>query len=214
MNDRSSRSHSIFRIILESSDNFEDSDGAVRISYLNLVDLAGSERACQTGANGTQLREASNINKSLLTLGLVINQLQSNSNVHISYRDYILTHVLMNALGGNCLTAMICCITPAFHHFEVSRTTLEFATRTKNVKNKAKINEVLDEKALLRKYEKEIKQLKEKNLEKDNLLDDLKVQLDILKQHASEGGNHLLDCQSKEQEIATTTSKLSAEVHF
>ncbi|KAL0239552.1 hypothetical protein GEMRC1_009660 [Eukaryota sp. GEM-RC1] len=165
MNDRSSRSHAIFRIILESKDNLKDSDGAVRISHLNLVDLAGSERASQTGAKGTQLREASNINKSLLYLGTLIAKLQSNPNAHINYRDSKLTHVLMNALGGNSRTAVICCINAAYHHFEVSRTTLEFATRAKNVKNKAKVNEVLDDRALLKKYEKDIKQLKEKNLQ-------------------------------------------------
>ncbi|KAL0239691.1 hypothetical protein GEMRC1_009799 [Eukaryota sp. GEM-RC1] len=165
MNYRSSRSHAVFRIILESKGNSKDSDGAVRISHLNLVDLAGSERASQTGAKGTQLREASNINKSLLYLGTLIAKLQSNPNAHINYRDSKLTHVLMNALGGNSLTAMICCINAAYHHFEVSKTTLEFATRAKNVKNKAKVNEVLDDRALLKKYEKDIKQLKEKNLQ-------------------------------------------------
>ncbi|KAL0224051.1 hypothetical protein P9112_003441 [Eukaryota sp. TZLM1-RC] len=165
MNDRSSRSHSIFRIILESRDKSPNSDGAVRISHLNFVDLAGSERASITGAKGIQLREAGNINKSLLALGTVISKLQSNPAGVVNYRDSKLTHVLSNALGGNSLTVMICCINPHVKHFEVTKSTLDFAMRAKSVQNRAKINEVLDDRALLKRYENEIKELKEKNLQ-------------------------------------------------
>ncbi|KAL0224058.1 hypothetical protein P9112_003448 [Eukaryota sp. TZLM1-RC] len=165
MNDRSSRSHSIFRIILESRDKSPNSDGAVRISHLNFVDLAGSERASITGAKGIQLREAGSINKSLLALGTVISKLQSNPAGVVNYRDSKLTHVLSNALGGNSLTVLICCINPHVKHFEVTKSTLDFAMRAKQVQNRAKINEVLDDRALLKRYENEIKELKEKNLQ-------------------------------------------------
>jgi centromeric protein E len=80
MNDRSSRSHTVFRIVIESREcvtgSSRDSvDGAVRVAHLNLVDLAGSERVANTGAEGQRLKEGAHINKSLLTLGTVIGKL-------------------------------------------------------------------------------------------------------------------------------------------
>lgn len=87
-------------------------DGASRVSVLNLVDLAGSERAESTGATGERLKEASNINKSLLTLSIVINKLSEEPHSHIGYRDSKLTRMLQTSLGGNSMTAMICTITP------------------------------------------------------------------------------------------------------
>lgn len=90
-----------------------DVDGASKISVLNLVDLAGSERADSTGATGERFKEASNINKSLLTLSIVINKLSEDPDGHIGYRDSKLTRILQPSLGGNAMTVMICAITPA-----------------------------------------------------------------------------------------------------
>ncbi|CAH2017049.1 unnamed protein product [Acanthoscelides obtectus] len=101
MNERSSRSHTIFRIILESKDA-NQKDGPVHISYLNLMDLAGSERVSLTKAAGEHLKEGANINKSLSVLGNVIRQL-SEGKEFISYRDSKLTRLLSQALGGNVL---------------------------------------------------------------------------------------------------------------
>ena len=87
MNERSSRSHSIFRITIESSNRNSETkkrDG-VTVSQLNLVDLAGSERATQTGATGTRLREGCHINTSLTALGIVIRKL-STGEKHINFR--------------------------------------------------------------------------------------------------------------------------------
>ena len=80
MNDRSSRSHTVFRIVIESREcaaggDRDSVDGAVRVAHLNLVDLAGSERVANTGAEGKRLKEGAHINKSLLTLGTVIGKL-------------------------------------------------------------------------------------------------------------------------------------------
>ncbi|CAH2015210.1 unnamed protein product [Acanthoscelides obtectus] len=97
MNERSSRSHTIFRIILESKDA-NQKDGPVHISYLNLMDLAGSERVSLTKAAGERLKEGANINKSLSVLGNVIRQL-SEGKEFISYRDSKLTRLLSQALG-------------------------------------------------------------------------------------------------------------------
>ncbi|CAK9184035.1 unnamed protein product [Ilex paraguariensis] len=121
MNLYSSRSHTIFRMIIESRDKTEDENGnsscdAVRVSVLNLVDLAGSERAAKTGAEGVRLKEGSHINKSLMTLGTVIKKLSEgaeNQGSHVPYRDSKLTRILQPALGGNANTAIICNVTLA-----------------------------------------------------------------------------------------------------
>ncbi|CAH2019630.1 unnamed protein product [Acanthoscelides obtectus] len=105
MNERSSRSHTIFRIILESKDA-NQKDGPVHISYLNLMDLAGSERVSLTKAAGERLKEGANINKSLSVLGNVIRQL-SEGKEFISYRDSKLTRLLSQALGGNAKSLII-----------------------------------------------------------------------------------------------------------
>jgi centromeric protein E len=87
MNEASSRSHSIFRMVIESKDKDTEEEGAVRIGELNLVDLAGSERQSQTQATGARLKEGANINKSLLILGNVISKLSDgNEKQHIPYR--------------------------------------------------------------------------------------------------------------------------------
>ncbi|WMV24058.1 hypothetical protein MTR67_017443, partial [Solanum verrucosum] len=121
MNLYSSRSHTIFRMIIESREKAEDtktdnSCDAVRVSVLNLVDLAGSERAAKTGAEGVRLKEGSHINKSLMTLGTVIKKLSEGAESqggHVPYRDSKLTRILQPALGGNANTAIICNITLA-----------------------------------------------------------------------------------------------------
>ena len=120
MNEQSSRSHTIFRITIESREQGKNSEeSAVQISNLNLVDLAGSERASQTKATGNRAKEGAFINKSLLFLSLVIQKLSESSEststekMFINYRDSKLTRILQASLGGNALTSIICTITPA-----------------------------------------------------------------------------------------------------
>ena len=117
MNEASSRSHSIFRITIEShlrEKSGEATDGAIRVASLNLVDLAGSERQSSTGAEGAKLKEGSQINKSLLILGNVISKLsEGKAGQHIPYRDSKLTRILEPALGGNSRTAILCTVTTA-----------------------------------------------------------------------------------------------------
>ena len=126
MNSESSRSHSIFRMLIESKDKKND---VVRVAELNMVDLAGSERQSQTQATGARLKEGANINKSLLTLGNVIAKLSTGERSHVPFRDSKLTRILEPALGGNSRTAIICTITPAAMHSEETISTLKFATR-------------------------------------------------------------------------------------
>ncbi|XP_058460686.1 uncharacterized protein LOC131436163 [Malaya genurostris] len=164
MNERSSRSHTIFRITIESSDvgrTEGDENDAVQISTLNLVDLAGSERADQTGATGSRLKEGAHINKSLLSLSCVIQKLSENADnlKYINYRDSKLTRILQASLGGNAATSMICNITPAA--LDESYYTLSFAMRAKTIKNKPIVNEVISEAAMMKRLQREIKRLQD-----------------------------------------------------
>ncbi|XP_034006457.1 centromere-associated protein E isoform X11 [Trematomus bernacchii] len=164
MNERSSRSHAIFRMILESRERSdpasgENADGAIIVSHLNLVDLAGSERASQTGAEGTRFKEGCNINRSLFTLGHVIKKLTDEGQKGFTnYRDSKLTRILQNSLGGNAKTVIICTITPVT--LEETLSTLQFASTAKKMKNDPHVTEVSDEGALLKRYRNEIEDLK------------------------------------------------------
>ncbi|XP_043701669.1 kinesin-like protein KIN-12E isoform X10 [Telopea speciosissima] len=143
MNHASSRSHSVFTCVIESK---WESQGVThhRFSRLNLVDLAGSERQKSSGAEGERLKEATNINKSLSTLGLVIMNLVSISNgksLHVPYRDSKLTFLLQDSLGGNSKTVIIANITPSSCCSLETLSTLKFAQRAKFIKNNAIVNE-------------------------------------------------------------------------
>ncbi|VFQ71703.1 unnamed protein product [Cuscuta campestris] len=170
MNLHSSRSHTIFRMIIESREkaehaNSDSSCDAVRVSALNLVDLAGSERAAKTGAEGVRLKEGSHINKSLMTLGTVIKKLSEGAESqggHVPYRDSKLTRILQPALGGNANTAIICNITLAQVHADETKSSLQFASRALRVTNSVHVNEILTDAALLKRQKKEIEQLRGK----------------------------------------------------
>ncbi len=166
MNAGSSRSHSIFMVRIETSEPDpnakEEGDVKIKAGKLNLVDLAGSERQSKTAAEGQRLKEATKINLSLSALGNVISALVAGGGgkkVHIPYRDSKLTRLLQDSLGGNTKTVMIAAISPAADNFEETTSTLRYANRAKNIKNKPKINEDPKD-ALLREYQDEIKRLK------------------------------------------------------
>ncbi|XP_073118814.1 kinesin-like protein KIN-12C isoform X2 [Henckelia pumila] len=143
MNSESSRSHSVFTCIIESSWE-KDSMVHLRFGRLNLVDLAGSERQKSSGAEGDRLKEAANINKSLSTLGMVIMSLVDLANGkhrHVPYRDSRLTFLLQDSLGGNSKTTIIANISPSTCSAYETLSTLKFAQRAKLIQNNAKINE-------------------------------------------------------------------------
>lgn len=132
-----------------------------KVGKLNLVDLAGSERVRLTGATGQRLEESKKINQSLSALGNVIAALTDpRGRQHIPYRDSKLTRILEDSLGGNCKTTMMAMCSPALEAFTESLSTLKFANRAKNIKNEARVNEDLDQRSLLRKYERELKRLR------------------------------------------------------
>ncbi|KAF9994015.1 hypothetical protein BGZ79_001269, partial [Entomortierella chlamydospora] len=171
-NAHSSRSHSIFQIVIESRDRSPGNSGGsptsrkplgsksatgVRVSQLNLIDLAGSEKAA---SNEERRKEGAFINKSLLTLGTVISKLTEEKGAHIPYRDSKLTRILQSSLNGNARVSVICTISPSHLNVEESHNTLKFASRVKKVVTKAQTNQVMDDKALLEKYRREISELK------------------------------------------------------
>uniref|UniRef100_A0AAV2LQU4 Kinesin-like protein KIF13B n=1 Tax=Knipowitschia caucasica TaxID=637954 RepID=A0AAV2LQU4_KNICA len=147
MNEESSRSHAVFNIILTHTlKDVKSGTSGEKVSRLSLVDLAGSERAAKTGAAGERLKEGSNINKSLTTLGLVISALAEqgtakNKNKFVPYRDSVLTWLLKDCLGGNSRTAMVATISPAADNYEETLSTLRYADRAKNIVNHAVVNE-------------------------------------------------------------------------
>lgn len=152
MNDTSSRSHAVFTIMLKQIHHDLSTDATTeRLARIRLVDLAGSERAKATEATGARLREGSNINKSLTTLGRVIAALADprHGRVHnggknrskdvVPYRDSILTWLLKDSLGGNSKTAMIACISPA--DYDETLSTLRYADQAKHIRTRAIVNQ-------------------------------------------------------------------------
>jgi hypothetical protein len=151
MNDTSSRSHAVFTIMLKQiHHDYHTDETTERLARIRLVDLAGSERAKATEATGQRLREGSNINKSLTTLGRVIaaladprhgrlhNPTRKNRDV-VPYRDSILTWLLKDSLGGNSKTAMIACIAPS--DYDETLSTLRYADQAKHIRTKAIVNQ-------------------------------------------------------------------------
>ncbi|CAI9097373.1 OLC1v1033776C1 [Oldenlandia corymbosa var. corymbosa] len=160
LNDKSSRSHQIIKLTIESS--LREPSGCLRslLASLYLVDLAGSERVSQTNTNGARLKEGSHINRSLLTLTTVIRKLSSGMRSgHIPYRDSKLTRILQSSLGGNARTAIVCTMSPALTHVEQSRNTLNFATSAKEVRNNAQVNLVVPQKQLVKHLQEEVARL-------------------------------------------------------
>jgi len=147
MNDTSSRSHAVFTIMLKQiHHDMETDETTERSSRIRLVDLAGSERAKSTEATGARLREGSNINKSLTTLGRVIAALVDSKTLRsgkrkdvVPYRDSILTWLLKDSLGGNSKTAMIACIAPS--DYDETLSTLRYADQAKRIRTRAVVNQ-------------------------------------------------------------------------
>ncbi|XP_072276174.1 kinesin-like protein KIF14 [Pyxicephalus adspersus] len=175
MNDKSSRSHSVFTLILTQTKtevvDGEEHDHRIT-SRINLVDLAGSERCASAKTNGDRLKEGISINKSLLTLGKVISALSECSvtrkKVFIPYRESVLTWLLKESLGGNSKTAMIATISPAVSNIEETMSTLRYAKQACLIINIAKVNEDMNAK-LIRELKSEIEKLKAAQLSAKNM---------------------------------------------
>ncbi|XP_039065845.1 kinesin-like protein KIN-7E isoform X2 [Hibiscus syriacus] len=161
LNERSSRSHQIIRLTIESSarEFLGKENSTTLAASVNFVDLAGSERASQALSTGARLKEGCHINRSLLTLSTVVRKLSKGRQGHINYRDSKLTRILQPCLGGNARTAIICTLSPARTHVEQTRNTLLFACCAKEVTTKAQVNVVMSDQALVKHLQKELARL-------------------------------------------------------
>jgi len=137
MNQESSRSHSILFVTVTQK-NVET--GSAKSGQLYLVDLAGSERLSKTKAEGSTAAEGRMINKSLSSLGNVINALTDGKSTHVPYRDSKLTRILQESLGGNSRTTLIINCSPSSYNDAETISTLRFGVRAKSIKNNAKVN--------------------------------------------------------------------------
>ncbi|KAM7271631.1 hypothetical protein ACFE04_030845 [Oxalis oulophora] len=201
----SSRSHTIFTLTIESSAYGENSEGeAVNLSQLNLIDLAGSESS-KAETTGVRRKEGSYINKSLLTLGTVISKLTDERATHIPYRDSKLTRLLQSSLSGHGRVSLICNVTPSSSSAEETHNTLKFAHRAKHIEIQAAQNKIIDEKSLIKKYQHEIRSLKEEleQLKKGIVTQQLDIGEDdivLLKQKLEDGQSKLQSRLEQEEE--------------
>ncbi|KAF5292020.1 hypothetical protein FQA39_LY14137 [Lamprigera yunnana] len=159
MNEQSSRSHTIFSIIVHTRELGKDGEELVKMGKLNLIDLAGSENISRSGAVEKRAREAGNINQSLLTLGRVIKAL-AEKNTHIPFRESKLTRILRDSLGGRTKTTIIATISPCITNADETLSTLDYANNARVITNKPEVNQQISQKALMAQYVEDINRLR------------------------------------------------------
>ncbi len=177
-----------------------------------MVDLAGSEKVSKTGSEGDRLKEGCNINRSLLTLGIVISNLADNAQnkskqKHIPYRDSVLTWLLKDSLGGNSKTVMVATISTAYDNYEETLSTLRYADRAKRIVNNAVINEDPNAKIIrnlreeLEVLKKELEMAKEK-INADSLSDKLKERETLYNEMSKPWTEKLAESEKVQQELS------------
>ncbi|XP_076441935.1 kinesin-like protein KIF6 [Babylonia areolata] len=158
MNQASSRSHCIFTVHITAR---EAGSATIRRAKFHLVDLAGSERVAKTNVNGQLLTEARYINSSLHYLEMVILALSEKNRQHIPYRNSMMTSVLRDSLGGNCMTTMIATCSMEKRNMDESISTCRFAQRVAMIKNDVLLNEELDPKLMIAKLQRTVQELRQ-----------------------------------------------------
>lgn len=234
INAKSSRSHAVFSINLVQRKNkahtpkkdkrlsvpIEAMTGAedwITIdSKLHFVDLAGSERLKNTGALGDRAKEGISINAGLTSLGKVISQLSTqHSGTHISYRDSKLTRLLQDSLGGNAITYMIACVTPAEFHLSETLNTLHYAHRARNIQSKPQIQQSLDEnekQAIIDRLRAEVSFLRDQISHSDRRMSAPHERAERQNEREMELENHLLDVQENYAALSNRHAKLISEI--
>ena len=162
LNKNSSRSHCVFIITVHTKECDEDGEDIIKTGKLYLVDLAGSECVGKSGAQNQRAKEAGKINQSLLTLGRVINALVDKSS-YIPYRDSKLTRLLQESLGGRAKTVIIATVSPSLSALDETLSTLEYAHRAKNIRNRPQVNQKMSKRAYMKELLAEINSLKRDN---------------------------------------------------
>lgn len=176
MNEHSSRAHSVYTIYIQSKSKQATSEKVIQ-SKLHLVDLAGNERTKKLEA-AERMKEANYINKSLTFLEQVVVSACDSRKDHVPYRQSKLTNMLKSSIGGNCKTVMIANVWPEEHNLEETISTLKFAARMMKVQNEAVVNELQDPSLLLKKYQREVRDLKQELQMHDTLASRGRVQYD------------------------------------
>ncbi|KXN66528.1 kinesin-domain-containing protein [Conidiobolus coronatus NRRL 28638] len=205
INERSSRSHSIFTITIHTKQYSSDGEELLKVGKLNLVDLAGSENIGRSGSASENARkkETSSINTSLLTLGRVINALVSNEK-HIPYRSSKLTRILQESLGGHAKTCIIATISPSRMNIEETIGTLDYVQKAMKICNKPEVNKVLTKKELIGEYVKQIANLKKQIT--------IQMQKDGCARLSPEEYERLKDKESKYDQLAAKSKTESNEL--
>ena len=162
LNKNSSRSHCVFIITVHTKECDEDGEDIIKTGKLYLVDLAGSECVGKSGAQNQRAKEAGKINQSLLTLGRVINALVDKAS-YIPYRDSKLTRLLQESLGGRAKTVIIATVSPSVQALDETLSTLEYAHRAKNIRNRPQVNQKMSKRQYMKDLLAEINSLKRDN---------------------------------------------------
>lgn len=234
INAKSSRSHAVFSINLVQRKNKAAPSGrekrfSVPIeamsgtedwitvdSKLHFVDLAGSERLKNTGASGDRAREGISINAGLASLGKVISQLSTRqAGTHISYRDSKLTRLLQDSLGGNAITYMIACVTPAEFHLSETLNTVQYAQRARAIQSKPQIqqtSEDSDKQAVIDRLRAEVSFLRDQIRNSERGMSAPQERAERQNEREVELQNHLLDVQESYSSLSQRHAKLISEI--
>ena len=239
INERSSRSHAVFslNLVQKKTDGsatprpdkrtstpmeaMANGEGVVTLdSKLHFVDLAGSERLKNTGATGDRAKEGISINAGLASLGKVIAQLSSKSaNAHISYRDSKLTRLLQDSLGGNAITFMVACVTPAVFHLSETLNTVHYAQRARAIQSRPEIQqsrEEGDKQGVIDRLRAEVSFLREQIRHTDNAdgkgTDAGRARAERLRGKEAELETQLMDMQENYNALSSRHAKLISEL--
>ena len=237
INAKSSRSHAVFSLNLVQRKNKNqdtptrdkrlsmplDSIGGVESwitvdSKLHFVDLAGSERLKNTGASGERAKEGIYINAGLTSLGKVISQLSTRqAGTHVSYRDSKLTRLLQDSLGGNAITYMIACVTPAEFHLSETLNTVQYAQRARAIQSKPKVQQIPDDndkQALIDRLRAEVSFLRDqiRNSERNRTGSAPRERIERQNEREVELQDHLLDVQENYSALSQRHARLISEI--
>lgn len=211
-NDLSSRSHTVFTVTTYVKKiNDQGGEDLISAGKLNLVDLAGSENIQRSGAENKRAAEAGLINKSLLTLGRVITKLVDRDQ-HIPYRESKLTRLLQDSLGGRTKTCIIATISPAKTSLEETISTLDYAFRAKNIKNRPQLNAALSKKTMIEEWTREIEKLKSQ-LITARTRDGVHLSMESYEEMTAQSESRRIVLEEQTAKIETLETNLRSKVH-